>query len=245
MIAAITAGGRADDPFARELGVTTKALASVRDITLLDRAIDAVRATGARRIIVIGGEAVRTHCGSRVDDVIDEAVDGRENIRRAMACGVNEPLLLASSDMPFVTPGAMAEFTERARSCDLAIPLADAAAYESAYPGAPPHVTRLGRERIANGNVVYFGAGIAPRALDASGRFFDARKSLVRMAVLLGPALLLRFATRQLRIAHVEARGSKLLACTVRAIRDSSPSLCFDIDSIADYRYAVDYAARS
>lgn len=245
MIAAITAGGRADDPFARELGVTTKALASVSDITMLDRAIDAARATGARRIVIIGGAAVRAHCGSRVDDVIDESDDGRENIRRAMAYGTNEPLLLSSSDMPFVTPSAMAEFVERARDCDLALPLAEADAYESTYPGAPPHVTRLGRDRIANGNVVYFGAGVAPRALDASQQFFDARKSLVRMAVLLGPALLLRFATRRLRVAHVEARGSELLDCTVRAIRGASPTLCFDVDSIADYRYAVDYAARS
>lgn len=244
MIAAITAGGRPGDPFARALGVPTKALASVSAITMLDRAIDAVRATGARRIVVIGGEAVRAHCGSRVDDVIDEAPDGRENIRRAMACGTSEPLLLSSSDMPFVTPSAMADFVENARACDLALPLAEANAYEATFPGAPPHVTRLGRERIANGNVVYFGAGIAPRALDASQRFFDARKSLVRMAGLLGPGLLLRFATRRLRIAHVEARGSALLGCAVRAIRNASPTLCFDIDSIDDYRYAIDYAAR-
>lgn len=244
MIAAITAGGRADDPFARDLGVTTKALATVRDITMLDRAIVAARATGARRIVVIGGDAVRAHCGARVDDVIDESVDGRENIRRAMACGLDEPLLLCSSDMPFVTPSAMSDFVERARAHDLALPLAEADVYEATYPDAPPHVTRLGRDRVANGNVVYFGAGIAPHALEASQRFFDARKSLLRMAVLLGPALVLRFATRQLRIAHIEARGSALLRCNVRAIRNASPTLCFDIDSHADYRYARDYAAR-
>lgn len=244
MIAAITAGGRADDPFARELGVTTKALASVSDVTMLDLAIAAARASGAKRIVVIGGNDVRAHCGARVDEVIDESTDGRENIRRAMACGVDEPLLLCSSDMPFVTPRAMSDFVMRARACDLALPLAEADDYEATYPDAPPHITRLGRDRVANGNVVYFGAGIAPHALDASQRFFDARKSLFRMATLLGPGLMLRFATRQLRIAHVEARGSALLGCTVRAIRNASPTLCFDIDSLADYRYALDYAAR-
>ena len=245
MIAAIAAGGRADDPFAREIGVTTKALASVSDVTMLDRAIDAVRASGARRIVVIGGDDVRSHCGARVDDVIDESDDGRENIRRAMACGMDEPLLLSSSDMPFVTPRAMGDFVERARACDLALPLAEAADYEATYPDAPPHVTRLGRDRVANGNVVYFGAGIAPHALDASQRFFDARKSLFRMATLLGPALMIRFVTRRLCIAHVEARGSSLLGCDVRAIRNASPTLCFDIDSLADYRYARDYTART
>ncbi len=242
MIVAITAGGRADDPFARELGVSVKALASVGGVTLLDRAIDAARATGAHRIVVIGGDDVRSACGERVDAVIAESDDGRENIRRAIACGGDQPLLLSSSDMPFVTGAALADFIDRARAHDLALPLAAAEDYEHAYPGAPPHVTRLGRDRVANGNVVYFGPGVAERALEVSQRFFDARKSLVRMAVLLGPALLARFATRTLRIEHVEARGRALLDLDVRAIRNASPELCFDVDTLADYRYAVAHA---
>lgn len=214
----------------------------MRGVTLLDRAIDAARGAGARRIVVIGGAEVRAHCGDRVDEVVAEACDGRENIRRAMASCADEPLLLSSSDMPFVTGEALGEFVRHARAFDLALPLAEADEYERAYPGAPPHVTRMGSERVANGNVVYFGPGVALRALDVSQKFFDARKSLARMALLLGPALVVRFATQTLRIDHVEARGRVLLGLQVRAIRASAPGLCFDIDTRADYRYAVDLA---
>lgn len=245
MIAAITAGGRADDAFARAMGVSVKALAIVSDVTLLDRAIEAARGAGARRIVVIGGAEVRAHCEERVDAVVDESVDGAENVRRAIASCADEPLLLSSSDMPFVTPEALADFVTRARWFDLALPLAEGVEYERTYPNAPPHVTALGADRVANGNLVYFGPGVAARAIVQAQRFFDARKSLVRMAALLGPTLLLRFLTRTLRIAHVEARGRQVLGLDVRAIRAASPSLCFDVDSIDDYRYAVGYAARA
>lgn len=244
MTAAITAGGPIDDPFARSLGVRVKALVEVDGATLLARSIDAARGAGARRIAVIGGDDVRRACERDVDIVIPEGTDGRENIRRAIAAGEDRPLLLMTSDMPFVTASAVADFVARARTHDVALPLAEAETYLAAFPGAPDHITRIGRERIANGSVVYFAPGVASRALDVAGRLFEARKSLWRMAALLGPGLLARFAVGRLRIEHVEALGTSLMGLDVRAIRHSSPDLCFDIDTHADLAYARAFASR-
>jgi CTP:molybdopterin cytidylyltransferase MocA len=242
MIAAITAGGRVEGDLAEAFGTPVKALAPFRGGALVDAAIASARACGARRVAVIGGDAVRRHCGARVDEVVPESADGRENIRKAIETGAGEALLLMTSDMPFVTADALAAFLDAAAGGDVALPLATADAYERAYPGAPPHVTKLGRERVANGSVVYFGPGVAPRALDAAQKLFAARKSLVRMAALLGPALLARFALGTLRIEHVEHRARTLLGVEARAVRDASPALCFDVDTLADYRYALAYA---
>ncbi len=243
MIAAITAGGRIEGELARAIGTTVKALAPIGDSTPLEAAISGARAAGAERIVVIGGAEVRARVGDRVDAVIDESSDGRENIRRAIgACG-DRPFLLLASDMPFLSDAAVATFVSRARDADVALPLADADAYAARYPGAAPHATNLGRERIVNGSIVYFGPGIAPRVLAMSQRLFVARKSLMRMAVLLGPALLLRFVTRTLAIEHIEARATQLFGIRARAIRDCDPGLCFDIDSIDDYRYARAHSA--
>ena len=244
MIAAITAGGRVEGEFARALGTTVKALAPIGGSTPLEAAISVARAAGASRVVVIGGDEVRERAGSLADDVIAESADGRENLRRAIGTSADVPFLLLASDMPFLRDDAVRAFVERARETDLALPLASADAYERAYPGAPPHTTRIGRERIANGSLVYFGAGVAPRVLDVSERFFAARKSLVRMAMLLGPALLARFVTRTLTIDHIEARAARLFGIRARAIRDGDPCLCFDIDTIEDYRYACERAGR-
>jgi molybdopterin-guanine dinucleotide biosynthesis protein A len=245
VIAAITAGGRVEDQLAAAMGTSVKALAPLGDRRLIDAAIDAARGVGARHVAVIGGDAVREHCGTRVDDVIAESADGRENIRKAIERGANEPLLLLASDMPFVSADALGAFLERGRASDIALPLANAAAYLAAYPGAPPHLTNVGGERVANGSVVYFGPGVAPRVLDSAQALFAARKSLARMAALLGPALLLRFAVRRLRIEHVERRAHALFGVHARAIRDASPALCFDVDTIDDYRYALEHTGRT
>jgi hypothetical protein len=103
----------------------------------------------------------------------------------------------------------------------------------------------VGAERIANGSIVYFGPGVAPRVLAPAQRLFDARKSLVRMAAVLGPRLLLRFIMGRLRIEDIETRAHALLGVEARAVRDASPALCFDVDSLADYRYALAYGKRS
>jgi CTP:molybdopterin cytidylyltransferase MocA len=245
MIAAITAGGRVDGELAKAFGTTVKALAPIGGARLMDAAIDAARANGATRVVVIGSDAVRDHCGARVDDVIAESPDGGENIRRAIDTARDEALLLMTSDMPFVTAAAVADFLERGSSADIALPLASERDYLTAYPGAPPHVTSLGRERIANGSVVYFGPGIAARALDPAQRLFAARKSLIRMAALLGPALLARFALGRLRIDDVERRAHALLGVDARAVRDASPSLCFDVDTLDDYRFALAHRDRT
>ncbi len=241
MIAVITAGGRVDRAFAAEIGTSVKALASVGGRFLIDAAIEAARGAGAQRIAIVGGEEIRAHCASRVDEIIAEDTEGRENLRRAMCSASGVPLLLMTSDMPFVDTASVNAFLQGALGTDIALPIASEDAYCSMYPAAPPHVTAIGGERGANGNVVYFAPGIAERVLPVAQRLFDARKSLLRMAMMLGPALLCRFALRTLRIEHVENRAARVLGVRARAMRDASPKLCFDVDTLEDYRYAAGY----
>ncbi len=245
MIAAITAGGRVEGELAKAMGTTIKALAPIGATTPLELAISGARAAGATRVVVIGGAEVRARVGAMVDEVIDESPSGRENIARAIGASEDSALLLLASDMPFLSDDAVRAFTERARESDVALPIAEAYDYERTYPGAPPHATKLGRERIVNGSIVYFGPGIAPRVLEVSEKLFEARKSLLRMAMLLGPALLARFALGQLRIDHVEARATQIFGIRARAVRGSDPGLCFDIDDARDYFYASERLAKA
>ncbi len=125
------------------------------------------------------------------------------------------------------------------------MPLARAQSYDDAFPGAPLHATNLGGERVVNASLFYFAPGVASRVLAVAQQLFAARKSSFGMASLLGPALLLRFALGRLRVADVEARAKRRLGLEARAVRDASPALCYDVDTIDDYRYAVDFAARA
>lgn len=223
---------------AERMGTPIKALAPAGKRRLIDAALDAARDAGAERIAVVGGAEVRTHCGNRVDVTIDEAPSGEENLRRALAFAGDSPLLLLTSDLPFVEAASVRAFLNDAEGCDLAMPLANAADYAARFPGAPPHVVTLGSERVANGSVFFFGAGVAPRVSAVATKLFAARKSLLRMATLIGPALLLRFVTGRLQIVHLETRAHRLFDLRARAVRDASPGLCYDVDTLEDYDYA-------
>jgi GTP:adenosylcobinamide-phosphate guanylyltransferase len=238
MNAVITAGGRVDGEYAREAGTTIKALARVRGVSMLERAIGAARGAGATHITVVGGSEVRAACVPGVESIIDESDDGSENMLRALQAGGNGALLYLTSDLPFITAGALQSFVGAVPPGTLGMPIASIAAFERRFPAAPPFGITLGRERVVNGGVFVLPPGGAARLTELAPAFFAARKSPWAMAGLLGPSLLLRFALRRLGVAELEAQARDRLGFPARAIRDCSPELCYDADKVQEYRYA-------
>jgi len=181
---------------------------------------------------------VRAYCAGRVDRVIEAADDGIENIHRALGAFAFEQLLYLTSDLPFIDAAGVSDFVSRAAGSSVAMALASSDAYDAAFPAAPAHAVTLAGERVANGSVFLI-ERCAREPLDrVAGRFFSARKSLPRLALLLGPALCLQFAVKRLTIGAIEARAAKLLRVRARAVRDCSPGLCYDVDDLADWAYA-------
>jgi molybdopterin-guanine dinucleotide biosynthesis protein A len=240
--AVITAGGRVGPEFAAAIGTDVKALAPLGNGRLIDSAIDAARALDVRAIAVVGGADVRAYCADRVDVVIDAAEDGVENIRRALHAFSFERLVYLTSDLPFVDGDGLRAFVQRADGAAIAMALANADAYDATFPAAPSHAVSLGGERLANGSAFVIDRSALAPLERVAGQFFNARKSLLRLALLLGPALCLRFATKRLTISAIEARARTVLGVDARAIRDCSPGLCYDVDDIADWTYAHSFA---
>jgi CTP:molybdopterin cytidylyltransferase MocA len=242
MIAVITAGGCVDGDFARAIGTPVKALAPIGNGRLLDRSIDASRQCGASSIVVVGGAEVGAYCGTRIDALIPAVDDGRANLEAALRCARDsESLLLLTSDLPFLTHAPLAQFLSRVGEAEVAMPLATPEAYGQAYPGAPSHLTTLGSERVAGGSVFYFSPGSAAHAIRIARELFAARKSLLRLALLLEPPLIARYCARRLRIAHIEEYAARRFGIQARAVRECGPALCYDVDTLADYRYACEH----
>ncbi len=235
--AVVTAGGRVDEAFAAAIGTPVKALAPFGGGVLLDPVLAAIAGAGIAEIAIVGGREIEAYRGSA--RLIPAASEGGTNVARALdAWPAGDDLLFATSDLPFITGADLAAFLAASAGYDLTLPLASAAAYETAYPGAPPHVTALGGERVANGSVFFIRGSARAAVRTVAGRFFEARKSAVGMAQLLGSALLVRYFIRRLRIADIERRAQSVLGARAAAIRDAAPGLCYDVDTLADYRYA-------
>jgi GTP:adenosylcobinamide-phosphate guanylyltransferase len=236
--AVITAGGCVDGAFAAAIGTPEKALAPLGRGVLIDPVIAAIRGAGIADIAVVAGSAVEAYLAPAGVRLIAAAADGATNVRRGLDAWPTDDLLFATSDLPFVDAAAVRAFLAASAGYDLTMPLAGASQYEAAYRDAPAHVTNLAGERVANGSVFYLSAAGCSAVRDVAGSFFDARKDLWRMARLLGPALLLRFALGRLRIADIERRAQRVLGVRVAVIRDAAPALCYDVDTLDDYRYA-------
>jgi len=236
--AVITAGGRVDGAFAQAIGTDVKALAPLGSRCLIDTAIDAARGIGVEAIAVVGGDAVRAYCRSRVDLIVDETPDGGENARRALRAFPGRDMLYLTSDVPFLNADGLSDFVARSEGLVASLPLAGADAYERRFTGSPEHTMTLGGERFASGTVFVMREPAIEKIATLAGAFFNARKSAWRLATLCGPILLAKYALSRLRVADIEQRASHILGGPVRAIRDASPGLCYDVDSLEEWDYA-------
>lgn len=238
--AVITAGGRIDGAYAREAGTSVKALARLGGVTMLERAIEALRGAGAERIAVVGDAAVRDVCGGHVERAIDDGGSGGANLRRALRAWPDErPLLYATSDLPYVDGASVRAFVEQLSPETLALPLATHEAYVARFPEAPPCGIALAGERVVNGGLFWLPAGSRARIERVAVALFDARKHPFAMARIVGPAILLRALLGTLSVELLEARARERLGIPARAVRDSRPELAFDADTVAEYRYAL------
>jgi CTP:molybdopterin cytidylyltransferase MocA len=237
--AVITAGGLIDGEFAAAAGTDVKALVSIRGVTMLQQAMDALRGAGVTQIAVVGGDEVKRACGSTVDRFVDEGPSGSENLLRALrAWPDNERLLYATSDLPYVTAAAVTDFVDRAGQGTLAVALAEFAEFSARFPGAPPFGIKLAGERVVNGGLFSIPSGAGEKLAAIATRFFEARKKPWRMASLVGPAVLVRFLSGRLRVSDLETMALHVLQVPAQALRGCAPELAFDVDTIVEYRYA-------
>jgi GTP:adenosylcobinamide-phosphate guanylyltransferase len=238
--AVVTAGGRIDGAFSEAAGTNVKALAPIGGATMLQRIVEALRGAGATQIAVIGGEEVRAACAAQVDRVVDESPSGAENLLRALRAWPDDggALLYATSDLPFITSGAVRDFADRVTAGALAIALVDFAVFDARFPKAPAAGITLAGERVVNGGLFSIPEGSAPRLAATATRLFDARKAPWRMASLVNPLVLIRYFLGTLSIAHLEKTAQRVMGVPARAVRDCAPELAFDVDTIAEFEYA-------
>lgn len=243
MKAVITAGGRIDGTFARDAGTNVKALAPVRGATMLARIVDALRANGATQIAVVGGSEVRAACSGVVERVIDESPSGATNLLLALQAWPEdgEPLLYATSDLPYVTAESLRTFLSQVPSGTLAVALTELAAFDRRFPGVAGFGITLAGEQVVNGGVFALPAGSPEKVGQIARHFFDARKQPWRMASFVSPIVLLRFLFGRLSVAHLEAMAVRMLQVPAMAIRNCAPELAFDVDTDVEYRYAREH----
>jgi GTP:adenosylcobinamide-phosphate guanylyltransferase len=242
MRAVITAGGPIEGEYARNAGTTLKALAPVRGRTMLARTIDALRTCAIERIAVVGNDAVRESLEPFAPvRMVPDGGSGATNILGALDAWPDDgPLLYLTCDMPYIDARSLQWFLDRIDPSTLSMPLCEHDAFTRRFPDAPPFGITLAGERVVNAGVFHFPAGSRARVRALATAMFDARKAPWKMARVAGPLVLVRYAIGRISVSALEARARRVLGMPVAALRDAPPELAFDVDTAAEYAYALD-----
>jgi CTP:molybdopterin cytidylyltransferase MocA len=243
----LPAGGRISGVFAQQVGTEIKALARFGGQTILSRTVAVLRATGrVRRIVVIGGaEALAEARACEADGAAAEGATMPDNIMRGLQWLEEQPggatprILSVTTDLPFLTAEAISAFLNACPPhADVAAPVVTQREFEARFPGSSNEFVILRDGAFTLGCVFLFRREALLANRQRLEAMVAARKSQWRMAALIGTRVVWRFATRQLTVNDIVARGCHLMGCTAVSIPDSPPELAFDIDLPCEYEYA-------
>jgi hypothetical protein len=228
---------------AQRAGTTVKALLPVGGRPLIGYVLDALaEVTEAARPIVVGpvGELRGAVGDARL---VEEGESGPENVRRGLNALTPEeksrPVLICTSDLPFITPTAIRWLLDSAPDdAEIVFPVITRESFEAAFPGSPNTYAKLAGQEYTGGSILLVRPEAVERNLPLIEKVFHARKSQIGMARLLGAPFLFRFLLSALTVELAEQRASDLTGCRCRALLDAPPEIGADIDSQADYEWA-------
>jgi GTP:adenosylcobinamide-phosphate guanylyltransferase len=247
--AVVLAGGEEHGPLREITGLAYRPLIEVGGRLLADRTLEAMRAAQqVERVALVCPEAVARAVAPGLFDATAPAGGGfADNILSgADALGAQGRVLVATADLPFLTPGALDDLAARALATDAALvyPVIRRQTCEARFPGASRTYVRLREGTFTGGNVVVADVDVLRRRRDLIRRIFGCRKNPMRLAGVLGLGFVLGLALGRLGLEQIERRGAEILQAPVAALETEYPEIGFDVDKPADLEDARRLAAK-
>ena len=244
-VAVALAGGSLEADFrAAGYDVPNKAYLRLGGQTMLERVLRALRGSRCVGTIrcVTQREAFAAAFGderSLCDDVVEPGRDLIDSLIAGFA-GLPETqmVLVAATDIPLVTSGALDAFGDRAAAldCDLGYGCVRKEPHMKKYPRIRHTWVRLRDGTFCGAGVSVVRAGSAARVASILRDFAAARKSPMRLASLLSPQLVWRFLMGRVGIAELEQSADELTGLRCRGIPCDEPELAVNVDEFGDLK---------
>ncbi len=239
--AVVLAGGGVKPEMAEATGVTTRALIPVHGVPMLTRVISALQSSGAIGDIAVVGE---TGSADRYVQVADQGGFVENLFAGLDAGGAGEQVVIATADLPFLTGDSVRDLVDRGSDLgvDIVYPVVPVRACYARYPGIRRTAVKTREGEFTGGNLVLARRSFLERQRRQLQEAYSLRKSPAKLAWLLGPGILLRFAASRvvgpsaLSVAHLEKAVSNLLGGRARALISPYPELATDIDRPEDLK---------
>ncbi len=169
--------------------------------------------------------------------VVAAGTDVLDNARRGMGALASPAVLICTSDLPLLTGDAVRDFVDRchaAGAADLYVPILAAEDAEARFPGMKRTYGRIREGRYTGGNIFLVRTGLPDAVWARAAEFVANRKSVIKLAGLLGPVYILKLLVFRPTVAELERRVETLLGISCRAVRTPYVEIGVDCDKPSD-----------
>lgn len=236
--ALILAGSRGPtDPVAQAAGVTDKAMAEVAGRPMIHHVFDALHGTGRiDRIAVIGGRDL-----DLAPDIghLDAAPSPAGSVQQGLSA-LGTPLLVTTADNPLVRPETIDAFLSGAEAmdADAVAGIARRCVVEAAGNPARRTYLRFRDGPVSGCNLFAFATPQGAEAARFWRRLETQRKQPWRMAMAIGPGVLLRYVFGRLDQDMAARAISRAAGCRTAMVALDDPFAAHDVDKPDDLRFA-------
>lgn len=239
------------DPLAAGAGVINKSLTPIQGVPLIRHVVEALFATpGLSRLrIVVEPEtvaairAVLPRGPATVEFVA--AADNLADSVYAAANGVEQPMVITTSDNVLLTPGAvLAMLAPLAAGADVSLALATQAAVLAAHPDGQRRFYRFSDDAYSNCNLYALCGAGAMRVAESFRTGGQFAKKPLRMIVALGPINLGLLLTKRLSLHGALRRLGRRLRLVVEPVILADGAHAIDVDNARTYACAELLLAR-
>jgi GTP:adenosylcobinamide-phosphate guanylyltransferase len=233
----VLAGGRCPDELREATGVELRAALPIAGAPMARHVIECLPTGG--RAIVVGFEMPGVHCVAGGESFVGSLSNGLAEVE-------SETFLLSAADLPFLMPDSLSEFLGLADpAAAINYPIVPVALCEAAFPGMKRTAIRVREGKFTGGNVALCNTALMRGIFPIVEAAYANRKTPFKLAMQVGFGTLFRVALGQLMpftlpIAALENRIGRFLGARVRAIVTSRPEVGADVDTLEQYRQAVE-----
>ncbi len=233
---------------ARRTGTEVRALFEWQGKPFVQWAFEALRASSRiERIAVIGPPDLAECAGlAGADLILPERDTITANLFAALdALQPRNRVLITACDNPLLSTAAFDDFLSRVPAdAAVAYPILRHESFIEQFPGAKNVPIRLRGGRWIGGDCIVIEASAIPRLREAITQVLDSRKSLIKMARLLGLPFAAGLAFKRVGVAEIERQVTRIAGVEFRFVPDSNPVFVVDIDDPEDWDYLQQFNQR-
>jgi GTP:adenosylcobinamide-phosphate guanylyltransferase len=148
----------------------------------------------------------------------------------------DRPVLLATGDIPALTPEAVDDFVRRSleTGAHVTYPIIREADLATEFPGSKRTFVRIAEGRVTGGNLMLIDPTFVERNRGVGDRIFATRKNPIAMARVIGFRFVVRLVLGRLTVEEVEKKLGQIIGGRGAAVFTNHASIGADVDKPID-----------